>query len=64
MYGREDALVFEKINYLVIWFLVLNGKFDALARRVVRLPGAPERSHDEIVAMLRERVQPIRGSGA
>jgi fatty acid desaturase len=63
VYAREDALVFERINYFAVWFLVVTRNLEKLATYVVHLPGGPKRSHAEIVTMLRERVQPIRITG-
>jgi hypothetical protein len=58
-YVAEDAIVFEKINYLVLWFFLMCGRYDKLARYYVRLPGAPPRTDEEVMELLRERVRPI-----
>ncbi len=58
-YGREDAVVFDRIDLLGIWFLLLAGRHRSLARYFVRLPGAPARSDDEIVALFKRRLAPI-----
>jgi hypothetical protein len=59
-YAKNDALVFEGIDYFGIWLLLMTGRHDALAKKVVQLPGRPERTHDELVALLHERLAPIR----
>ena len=58
-YGREDAIVFDRIDLLGIWFFLLTGNHKALARYFVRLPGAPERTDAEVVALLKRRAAPI-----
>ena len=58
-YGEQDALVFDGITQIGIWFMLLAQRHDALARHVVELPGAPPRSHADMVALLRHRVRKI-----
>jgi len=60
LYGRHDAIVFRGIDFLTVWLCLMFGRWGRLARAFVRLPGAPERSQDEIIALLKARVQPIR----
>jgi len=59
VYGTYDAVVFEGIDFFGIWLNLMLRRWNALARAFVRLPGAPARSHDEVVAFLRERLPPI-----
>ncbi|MGF6265593.1 hypothetical protein OKW49_006586 [Paraburkholderia youngii] len=59
-YGHEDAVVFDRIDIAQIWLLLVTRQHRKLARHFVRLPGAPVRSDDEVVALLRRRLQPIR----
>jgi hypothetical protein len=58
-YGRNDAVVLQGVDFFQVWLLLMTGGWDRLARAFVRLPGAPERTHDEVVAFLRARVRPI-----
>lgn len=58
-YGKEDAIVFEGIDFFQVWLYLMLGRFDWLASRFVQLPGAPERDRDEVIALLRSRVQAI-----
>jgi fatty acid desaturase len=58
-YGREDAIVFDGIDFFQVWVLLMLGQHKRLAERVVKLPGAPERSKEETVAWLRERLRAI-----
>jgi hypothetical protein len=53
-YHRERALVFERIDFLMIWAMLMLKRYDWLARFYVPL-GDSERSQDEIVALLKER---------
>ena len=58
-YGRQDALVFEGIDYFGIWTSLMLRRWSHLARHTVRLEGAPERSPEQVIALLKERVLPI-----
>jgi fatty acid desaturase len=57
-YAREDALVFEGLDFFLVSVLLWLGRWDVLAKRFVRL-GEP-RTDEEIIAMLKERVKPVR----
>jgi fatty acid desaturase len=59
-YGREDAVVFDGIDLAGIWLLLVTRQHRKLAKRFVRLPGAPARSDDEVIALFRQRLAPIR----
>ncbi len=59
-YGREDAVIFDGIDLLGIWILLVTRQHRKLARHFVHLPGAPVRNEDEVVALLKSRLVPIR----
>ncbi len=59
VYGKQDAVVFEGIDFFTVWLYLMLGRRDALAKAFVRLPGAPARSDAQVVAFLNERLQPI-----
>lgn len=61
-YARHDSIVFDGIDFFQVWLFLMLGRWSALARHFVRLPGAPARSDAEVIALLRARVQPIRAS--
>jgi hypothetical protein len=58
MYAKEGALVFEGLDFFLVSVLLWSGQYKTLAKRFVRL-GEP-RSDEEIIAMLKERVKPVR----
>jgi len=58
-YAREDALVFRDLHYPTLWFHLMTKNYRGLARAYVPLPGAPERSEDELIALFRSRVVPV-----
>jgi fatty acid desaturase len=58
-YARKDAIVFEGIDFFIVWVLLMTGNWGRLARAYVHLPGAPVRTEAEIIALLKERVRPI-----
>ena len=53
-YEAEDAIIFRGLDYFGVWFLLMIGRYDWLARRVVQL-GETNRTESEIVALLRSR---------
>ena len=58
-YGSEDAIVFDGIDFFQVWLFLMLRRYRALARRFVRLPGAPERSEDEVIEFLQSRLRPV-----
>ena len=58
-YGAEDAIVFDGIDFFQVWLFLMLGRHDVLARHFVHLPGAPERSHDEVLALFEKRLMPF-----
>jgi fatty acid desaturase len=57
-YAKEGALVFEGLDFFLVSVLLWSGQWKTLARRFVRL-GEPM-TDDEVIAMLKERVKPVR----
>jgi len=60
-YGAQDAIVFSGIDFFGVWVMLMLGRYRTLAKAFVQLPGAPERSEDEIIALFKHRLAPIRG---
>jgi fatty acid desaturase len=58
-YGRQDAIVFEGFDFFIVWLLLMTKRWSMLARAFVQLPGAPVRTEEEIVVMLKARMRPI-----
>jgi fatty acid desaturase len=58
-YGAADAIVFDGIDYFQVWLFLMTGRFQRLARAFIRLPGAPARSNDDVVQLLKARLRPI-----
>lgn len=56
-YVAEDAVVFEGTDYFAIWLWLMLKRYDKLADHFLELRDEP-RSRQEIIAMLKERVQP------
>ena len=59
VYGAQDAVVFEGIDFFTVWLYLMLRRWDALAGAFVRLPGAPVRSDSQVITLLKERLQPI-----
>ncbi len=58
-YGKHDAIVFSGIDFFQVWLFLMLGRFDWLAQRFVRLPGAPDRTDAQVMSFLRSRVAAI-----
>jgi fatty acid desaturase len=56
-YVAQGAIVFENLDYFMIWLFLMTGRWKALAKAYVPLPGAPVRTEEQIVALLKERVR-------
>lgn len=57
-FGREDALVFQGLgNNQVVWWCLMKDDYGKLADHLVDLPGAPQRTREQKIAMLQERVR-------
>jgi hypothetical protein len=53
----EDSLVFRKIDYFVIFLLLMLKRYRTLARYYVHLDPAHPRSEDDVVALIRRRLR-------
>jgi fatty acid desaturase len=61
-YGKNDAIVFDGVDYFPIWLNLMLGRWGYLADKLVQLPSAPLRSREEKIAFLKSRVQPFATS--
>lgn len=59
LYGAQDAIVFSGYDFFEVWFLLMTHQYHKLARAFVRLPGAPSRTDDEVIAFLKYRMTPF-----
>jgi hypothetical protein len=57
-YAAQEAIIFQGIDFFQVWFLLMLKRYDVLARCFVDLGETP-RSDEEIIALLRSRVQRI-----
>lgn len=58
IYRREGAIVFEGVDFFMVWFLLMTKNYRALARHYVSL-GKEKPSMEEIIALLKERTRRI-----
>lgn len=63
LYGKQDAIVFDGYDFFEVWFLLMTKQYGKLARAFVRLPGAPNRTDEEVIALIRERMRPFGPDG-
>lgn len=57
-YVEADAIVFQKLDYFVIWFLLMTKSYRTLAKNFVDLRETP-RTLEEVEALLRSRTMRI-----
>jgi hypothetical protein len=58
-YVKNDALVFEGIDFFEVWLALMLRRWSYLAAHVVTLDGAPARTREQVIALLKERVMPV-----
>jgi fatty acid desaturase len=58
-YARSGAIVFEGLDFFLVSLLLWTGQWGVLARRFVRL-GDREQSDEDVIVMLKARVQPVQ----
>ena len=58
MYAREGVIVFQGIDFFLVSVLLWTGQWRILAKRYVRI-GEPK-TDDEVIALLKARVHPVR----
>jgi len=63
LYGSQDAIVFEGYDFFQVWLLLMLGQKKRLAKAFVRLPGAPDRSDEEVIELLNHRLRPFDAAG-
>lgn len=54
-YIESDALVFENIDFIGVWFLLMTKNYEKLAEHHVNLRDTP-RPKDEVIALMKRRV--------
>jgi fatty acid desaturase len=57
-YARQDAIVFQGIDFFGVWACLMLKRYDWLARRYVPL-GDRKRSREDVIALLHQRTRPI-----
>jgi fatty acid desaturase len=55
VYKREGAIVFHKLDYFMIWFLLMTKNYKALAKMYVELDTENPKTQLEIIALLKSR---------
>ena len=63
VYGANDAIVFDGIDFFQVWLFLVSGSWNALAERFVQLPGAPLRDKAHIIEFLKSRMHPFKTNG-
>lgn len=63
IYGQQDAIVFEGYDFFLVWLMLMTGQKKRLAKAFVRLPGAPERTDEEVIELFNRRLRPFDASG-
>ena len=58
-YAKENAIVFRKLDFSMVWFLLMTKSYGTLAKYYVDLSPAQPKSKMEIIALLKERTRKI-----
>ena len=58
-YAKEKAIIFEGIDFFIVWFFLMTGNYQALAKRYVHLDDTYVGKEDELIAFFRERTLKI-----
>jgi fatty acid desaturase len=58
-YAQEKAIVFRNTDFFMVWLMLVTKRYGALADHYVHLGDGPAPGRDEIIATLKQRVQPI-----
>lgn len=58
LYRREDAIVFEGLDFFLVSILLFLKRYEFLAKKFVRLDGKP-RSNEDVIALLKSRLKPL-----
>jgi hypothetical protein len=61
-YAQNDAIIFRKLDYFMVWVNLMLKRYDTLAEHYVPLDDR-ERSKEEIIALLKERTKRIPEPG-
>lgn len=59
LYGTQDAIVFDGIDFFQVWLFLMLGRFNWLADHWVPLPGAPKRTREEFIELMKVRLRPF-----
>lgn len=63
LYGQQDAIVFNGYDFFEVWLLLMLGQKKRLAKAFVRLPGAPQRTDEEVIELIERRLRPFDSAG-
>jgi fatty acid desaturase len=58
-YASQNAIVFDGIHFLHIFFYLMGKRYDLLARHFVELNGEAVRNESEVISLLRSRTRRI-----
>lgn len=56
-YRKEESIVFEKLDFFVVWFLLMTHNYKTLAKNYVNLNPEKPMTEDEIIKLLKSRVR-------
>ncbi len=59
LYGKNDAIVFEGLDFFEVWLCLMTGQKKKLARAFVQLPGAPLRDEAQVLELIERRMAPF-----
>ncbi|MBY0425061.1 MAG: fatty acid desaturase, partial [Cytophagales bacterium] len=57
-YAREDAFIFQKLDFHMVWFFLMMKRYDWLAKSMVRVNGSTL-TEEKAIALMKERTKKI-----
>lgn len=59
-YADENAIIFNKIDFFIVWFLLMTKNYSTLASHYVELNEENPKKKDEIILLLKSRTKRIK----
>ena len=58
-YAKEDGIVFQKLDFFLVWILLMTKSYGTLAKNYISLDPHQTRSNEEIIQLLKARTRKI-----
>ncbi|QHT71170.1 fatty acid desaturase [Rhodocytophaga rosea] len=58
-YADNQAIVFDGMGFLEVFFYLMRGRYDVLEKNFVNISGDPQRTPQQVISLLKERTRRI-----